>query len=72
MTQLADLQSWGQCSLCEMNLWIVVSPNEQRCACNCGAVSLHDGDKIRPDWADVSDADFQAIVDADIAVGMAP
>lgn len=72
MTLLADLQSYGQCAECGTNLWIEPSEHDQRCACACGACLLHNGDRNGGPWADVSDEDFQEIVDVDIAVGLAP
>lgn len=71
-TILADLQSWGQCAECGTNLWVEHSEHEQLCACSCGASALHNGIRVGDNWATVSDEDFQAIVDADIAVGLAP
>ena len=65
MTVVAELQSWGQCSECGVSLWVEPSENEQRCACLCGAVSLHDAVKEGVSWAVISEADFQVIIDAE-------
>lgn len=72
MVLVADLQSWGQCSQCEMNLWIEQSPNAQRCVCGCGACALEGENRIGSSWAEVSEEDFQSIVDMDITSGLAP
>ncbi len=65
MAQVADLQSWGQCSDCGTNLWVEQSADEQRCACACGAVALHDATKVGTAWAEISEDEFQEILDAD-------
>ncbi len=38
---VADLQSWGKCSGCGEILWVEPSEHDQKCACICGGLLLH-------------------------------
>ena len=60
---VADLQAWGVCALCRVAIWAEQSVHEQRCTCLCGAVAIYCGDKTGTDWDDISEVDFQTIID---------